>query len=142
MKKENTMSDEATHGHFINRVTVEGYLETTPEVRFLDTGTAVCTFRLITEGTWKDKVFKQRHNIVAYGKLGEELGEKLGKGQWVLIAGELSYRNWKDQEEKWHNKTEIKANGYIPGESTEIEQEETQDPAPADKCEREDDIPF
>jgi single-strand DNA-binding protein len=81
------------------KVILIGNLGKDPEVRYMPNGEAVCNFSIATTENWKDKAgVKQEktewHNIVAYRKLAEIMGEYLKKGSSVYIEGRLQTRKW------------------------------------------------
>lgn len=97
----------------VNAVHLIGHLGKDPEVRFLQTGNAVCTLRLAVgerrkEGdNWKDHV--EWVDVVVWGKTAERCGEFLKKGRQVFVDGRLQTRQFKDKDgnERW--KTEVVA---------------------------------
>lgn len=83
----------------VNKVILVGSLGRDPETRFMPNGEAVTNFSMATSESWKDKAgVKQEktewHNIVAYRKLAEIMGEYLKKGSSVYIEGRLQTRKW------------------------------------------------
>ena len=89
----------------VNKVILVGGLGKDPEVRFMPNGEAVANFSLATNETWKDKAgVKQEktswHNIVAYRKLAEIIGEYLKKGSQVYIEGKLQTREYEKDGQK------------------------------------------
>lgn len=83
----------------VNKVILLGSLGRDPEVRFMPNGEAVANFSMATSENWKDKSgVKQEktewHNVVAYRKLAEIMGEYLKKGSSVYIEGRLQTRKW------------------------------------------------
>lgn len=83
----------------VNKAIVLGTLGRDPELRFLPNGEAVANFSMATTETWKDKqgVKQERtewHNVVAYRKLAEIIGEYLKKGSQCYIEGKLQTRVW------------------------------------------------
>lgn len=83
----------------VNKVILLGSLGRDPETRFMPNGEAVTNFSMATSENWKDKAgVKQEktewHNIVAYRKLAEIMGEYLKKGSYVYIEGKLQTRKW------------------------------------------------
>jgi single-strand DNA-binding protein len=91
----------------LNRVELIGYLGKAPEVRFLNTGTAVCHFSVATSQTWTDQQGQKQertewHRIVAWKKLGEACGKVLDKGWLVHIEGRIQTRSYdKDGEKRY-----------------------------------------
>lgn len=83
----------------VNKVILMGGLTRDPEVRYMPNGEAVANFSLATSETWKSKdgVKQEKseyHNVVAYRKLGEIIGEYCKKGSQVFIEGKLQTRKW------------------------------------------------
>lgn len=83
----------------VNKVFILGGLGRDPEIRFMPNGEAVANFSMATTETWKDKqgVKQERtewHNVVAYRKLAEIIGEYLKKGSQCYIEGKLQTRKW------------------------------------------------
>ena len=93
-----------------------GRLGQDPEVKFTQSGTAVCNFSLATSETWKDKDSGEKqestewHKIVAWRRLAEICGEYLRKGSQVYIEGKLQTRSWEDQDGNKRWTTKIVAN--------------------------------
>jgi len=91
-----------------------GNLTRDPELRYLPNGTAVCTFGLATNRSWKDangqvQEDAEFHNIVAWAKMGEICHQLLAKGMMIYIEGSLSTRSWEDESGTTKYKTEIRA---------------------------------
>lgn len=83
----------------VNKVILIGGLTRDPEVRFMPNGEAVANFSIATNETWKDKSGTKQekteyHNLVAYRKLAEIIGEYCKKGGQVYIEGKLQTRKW------------------------------------------------
>lgn len=87
----------------LNAVTLLGHLGKDPEVRFLESGKAVCRFPLATSEKWKaqDGSWQERtdwHQIVVWGAQGQACGEHLAKGSQVVVTGSVRYRKYADRE--------------------------------------------
>lgn len=96
----------------LNRVTLIGNLARDPEVRFTPSGTAVCTFTIVTNRYWKTesgeaKENAEYHRIVAWDKLGELCGQLLKKGVRTFVEGRLQTRKWAGQDGVEKYTTEI-----------------------------------
>jgi len=96
----------------LNKVQLIGNLTRDPELRYTPNGTAVCSFGLATNRTWKTDAGEKHdeaefHNIVAWNKLAELCSQFLVKGRKVYLEGRLSTRNWTAQDGTQRNKTEI-----------------------------------
>lgn len=99
-------------GRSINKVILIGNLGQDPELRYTSSGTAVATFSLATNESWKDhdgniQERTQWHNIIAWKKAAEICGEYLKKGARIYIEGRLQYRNYDDKNGVKRYVTEI-----------------------------------
>lgn len=142
----------------VNKVILIGNLGADPEVRYLNTGTAVANFRMATTENIKNREGEREartewHRVVAFGRLAEICGEYLNKGKQVYIEGRLRTRSWDDRDGNKRWTTEIVANTMqmlgSPGDVGAIEAETPDFGTPADSgapvdsgAEQEDDIPF
>ncbi len=102
----------------LNRAQVIGNLTREPELKQTQGGQSVCTFGIATNRSWKDASGQKReevefHNIVVWGKLAEICGEYLKKGTKVYIDGRLQTRNWEDDANIKHYRTEIVGDNMI-----------------------------
>jgi single-strand DNA-binding protein len=103
----------------VNKVILIGNLGKDPEVKYTPQGTAVARFSLATnerykdkQGAWQDRT--EWHNIVAWQRLAEIVGEYVKKGSKLYIEGRLTTNSWEDQktgEKKY--RTEIVANDLV-----------------------------
>jgi len=98
----------------VNKVILIGNLGRDPEVRYTQSGTAVCSFSLATTertksgGEWTDHT--EWHNIVIFGKSAENVEKYLNKGSSVYIEGRIQTRKWQDKEGNDRTTTEIIGN--------------------------------
>ena len=79
-----------------------GNLGADPEVRYTQSGSPVCSFRIACSEKYKDASGNMQENtewvpIVAWGKLAEICSQYLHKGSRVYIEGKLQTRKWQDQ---------------------------------------------
>ena len=96
----------------LNRAQLIGNLTRDPELRYTPNGTAVCSFGLATNRSWKTETGEKReeadfHNIVAWNKLAELCSQFLVKGRKVYVEGRLSTRSWIGQDGTQKTRTEI-----------------------------------
>lgn len=96
----------------VNKVILVGNLGKDPEVRYLEGGTAVASFPLATNESYKDKQGNrveqtEWHNIVLWRGLAEVAEKILRKGAQVYIEGRLRTRSWEDKEKIKRYTTEI-----------------------------------
>ncbi|MCU6377824.1 single-stranded DNA-binding protein [Morganella morganii] len=100
----------------VNKVILIGNLGQDPEVKFLQSSSAVANFTLATSESWRDKQsgeMKEKtewHRVVVFGKLAEIAGEYLRKGSQVYIEGQLQTRKWQDQQGQERYSTEVVVN--------------------------------
>ena len=103
----------------VNKVILIGNLGKDPEVKYTPSGMAVARFTLATnerykdkEGNWQDKT--EWHNLVAFQRTAEIVGEYLKKGRSVYIEGKLQTRSWDDKESGQKKyRTEILVNDVV-----------------------------
>lgn len=98
----------------VNKVILIGNLGADPELKYTPSGTPVCTFRLATSESFKDREGNMQertewHRIVAWAKLGEIAAQYLSKGRQVFIEGSIRTRSWEDQSGERKYMTEIVA---------------------------------
>ena len=99
----------------LNKVLIIGRLGRDPELKYFQTGDAVCNITVATTESWKDKDTGEKkettewHKVVLKRRLAEIAGQYLKKGASVYIEGRLRTRKWKDKEGQEHYVTEIEA---------------------------------
>lgn len=98
----------------VNKVILVGNLGADPEMKYTPSGTPICTFRLATSETFKDRDGNQQertewHRVVAWSKLAEICGQYLAKGRQVYIEGSIRTRSWDDNDGNKRFMTEIVA---------------------------------
>ena len=84
----------------INRVVISGNLTADPELRTLQSGSAVCKLRVAcntrrkdsASGEWVDK--PNYFDVTVWGSLGETVAKYTAKGRPVAIDGRLEWREW------------------------------------------------
>ena len=87
-----------------NKVILMGNLTRDPEVRYISSGTAVCTLGLAVNRTWYDKKAGQKKeevtfvDVTLWDRTAEVAGEYLSKGRPVLIEGYLKMETWQDKQ--------------------------------------------
>lgn len=112
----------------LNRAQLIGNLTRDPELRYTPNGTAVCSFGLATNRTWKTDTGEKReeadfHNIVAWNKLAEICSQFLVKGRKVYVEGRLSTRKWSAQDGTQRSTTEIVISDMIILDPKRLDQE-------------------
>ena len=124
----------------LNRVQLIGNLTRDPELRYTPNGTAVCSFGVATNRSWKTESGEKKdeaefHRIVAWAKLAELCSQFLVKGRKVYLEGRLSTRNWNAQDGTQRTSTEIIISDMILLDSKRPEEtlDETADSQSASK---------
>ncbi len=98
----------------VNKCIMVGNLCKDPEVRFAQSGTAVCNLRIAVServkigDDWQDKA--EFVTVVAFGKTAENVGQYLAKGRQVYVEGRLQTRTYKDKDGNDKYATEVVAN--------------------------------
>jgi single-strand DNA-binding protein len=87
----------------INSVVITGNLTRDPELRHLQSGTAVCKLRVAVNsrrksanGDWEDK--PNYFDVTVWGAQGENCSTYLSKGRPVAVQGRLEWREWEAQD--------------------------------------------
>lgn len=83
--------------------TLVGNLTDTPELKFLNNGTAKLTFSIAVNHYWTDADGEKQSkasffNVVAWRNLAEDAARVLEKGMRVVVSGRLEQRSWEDKE--------------------------------------------
>lgn len=83
----------------LNQVILMGNLTRTPELRQTPSGQSVVQFSLALNRSYKDAQDQWQEatdyvDVVAWGKLAEQVSDRLDTGSRVLVAGRLQSRSW------------------------------------------------
>ena len=101
---------------YLNKAFLYGNLTRDPELRALPSGQQVASFAVATNRTFRNKEGQQQdqtefHNIVAFGRQAEVIGQYLKKGRPVFIEGRIQTRSW-EAEGKKNYRTEIVVDNF------------------------------
>ncbi|HEY0948461.1 MAG TPA: single-stranded DNA-binding protein [Candidatus Paceibacterota bacterium] len=96
---------------YLNKVLLYGNLTRDPELKALPSGQQVASFGLATNRSFKNREGQQQeqtefHNIVAFGRTAEVMGQYLKKGRPIYIEGRIQTRSW-DKDGAKQYRTEI-----------------------------------
>lgn len=87
----------------INKVILVGNVGKDPEIKYTPSGVPVAKFSIATNekykdrsGEWQERV--EWHNVVAWQRLAEIVGEYVAKGSKVYIEGKLQTSSWEDRQ--------------------------------------------
>ena len=97
-----------------NKVILIGNVGKDPEVRHLETGTAVSSFTLATTERYRNRAGELQdqtewHNIVCWRNLAELSEKYIKKGAQIFVEGKIRTRSWQDQTGAKRYTTEIVA---------------------------------
>lgn len=99
----------------MNEHIIIGNLGKDPEVRFTQNGKAVTTLSVGCNRSYVDKNGEQQQltdwvRVVAFGVLAESAGDKLLKGDTVIVTGRVATRSYDDKNGEKRYITETVAN--------------------------------
>jgi single-strand DNA-binding protein len=127
-------------GFDINQLTITGNLTRDPELRQTSSGHAVCNIRIAhnerrktSTGEWTDH--PQYFDITIWTALGAWVARNTTKGQKVIVAGCLRWREYETADGDKRQNVDITADSIIPVPRADVPDDDT--PAIPD-----DDIPF
>lgn len=100
----------------MNKISLIGNLTRDPEVRYTQSGKAVCTFTLAVnkagqrqpDGTWKE-VPPDYIPVVTWERLAETCGNTLAKGRRVFVDGRLQIREYEGNDGQKRRVAEVVA---------------------------------
>ena len=106
-------------GFDINHVTVSGHLTAAPELRNLPgSGQAVCSIRIAHNerfkdgaGDWADRA--AYFDVTIWSGLGEWIAKNVSKGEKVVVAGRLRWREYEVDGNK-RQAVDINADSVVP----------------------------
>ena len=113
-----------TKEKLMNSIQLVGRLGQDPELRYTQSGKAVCNFSLCTNEGGKDEV--QWHRIVVWEKQAENASLYLKKGKKAGVVGYLTYRQWESKDGVKQTSAEIVARNV-----EYLSDRDPNDPAPA-----------
>lgn len=98
----------------VNKVILIGNLGRDPELRYTQSGTAVCQLSVATTRSYTNRNNErvedtEWHRVVVWGKQGENCNQYLSKGRQVYVEGRLQTRSYEDKEGIKRYSTEVVA---------------------------------
>lgn len=143
----------------INKVILLGNVGQQPEVRSLQGGQRVASFRLATSERYKNKdgevnELTEWHSCTAWGQQAELIEKYIGKGSRIYLEGKLRTRSYQDKSGATRYATEVivdriefcgggarQESQPAAGPGTRATSERVPDDRPSNEGE-EDDLPF
>ncbi|MCK5617166.1 single-stranded DNA-binding protein [Candidatus Pacearchaeota archaeon] len=125
-----------------NNVVLVGHLSKVPELKWLESNTAVCNFGIAVNDNYKNSAGKKIEKVCfidcsCFGKRGEAIHKYLDKGDPVLITGKLVLESWeKDDVKHYKHKVQVREFSFIGSKKATNTNEN------ADVSVDSDDIPF
>jgi single-strand DNA-binding protein len=120
-----------------NFVVMEGRLVNDPDLRYIQNGTALCSFSVANNYSYyKGDELQNEVNFIevtAWSKLAEQCGEFLKKGRRVLINGRLKQNRWQDDKGATHSKV-----GLVCSQVRFLDHPETEDSSKTDDSSNDD----
>ena len=105
----------------LNRIIIMGRLARDPELRRIQTGTPVASFRLAVDRDFKDKSTGERStdwiDVVAWRATAEFVSRYFTKGRMAVVEGRLQMRDWTDKEGNKRTSAEVVADNVYFGDS-------------------------
>jgi len=135
-----------------NRVFLIGNLTRDPELRYIPSGQAVCSFTVASNHAYKLASGEKKEEatfvkVVVWARRAETCGEYLTKGSPVFVEGRLQNRSWEGQDGQKRTTTEVvasnvqflgrgKAGSTVPNDAPPLEEEINLD------ADTKEDVPF
>lgn len=120
----------------MNKAIISGNLGKDPEIKYTQSGKAVCQLSVGVNSGWGDKKRTDWLPVIVWDKAAEACGNSLTKGSKVLVEGRIQTRSYDASDGSKRYVTEIVAN-EVEFLSKRKEQGNEQ-PSPLDDC----DVPF
>lgn len=105
----------------MNNIEITARLTRDPEIKYTANGTVVANFS-VAENIYNKKDQKQEaqfHNVVAFGKTAELIGNTLSKGNKIHISGSVRNKVYmKDDERKKYSEIALRTFEYCEKKTT------------------------
>jgi single-strand DNA-binding protein len=85
-----------------SKVIIMGNLTRDPELRYLESGTALTKFAVAVNRTWKSKQGEKKEEVsfidcTAWARTAEVIAEYFKKGDPIMVEGHLKQESWESQ---------------------------------------------
>ena len=103
-----------------NTVTLVGTVTRDPELRFIASGQANCSFGLAVNRRWQNRQTQEWEeatsffNVVCWREMAENVAESITKGSRVVVAGRLEQRSWETDNGEKRSVVEVVADEIGP----------------------------
>lgn len=98
-----------------NRVELAGNLTRDPELRYTNSGLAICELGMaVNRRTGKDADGQPKNEVcflevTVWGKSGEVCGKNLQKGSHIFVEGHLTFEQWSDADNNKRSRLKVTA---------------------------------
>jgi single-strand DNA-binding protein len=106
-------------GFAINQLTISGNLTSDPDLRHLHSGQALCKLRIahnervkLADGSWISQ--PQYFDVTIWGAIGQWAAEHVAKGDQIVIAGRLRWREYDTATGDKRQAIDITAHSIVP----------------------------
>ena len=96
----------------LNKIVTIGRLTRDPEIRYTQSGKAVCTFSIAVDDGYGENRKAYFFPVVVWNKSAEACGNSLRKGSKVAVTGKLTSRQYENNEGKKVTAFEIVADAF------------------------------
>ena len=96
----------------LNKIVTIGRLTRDPEIRYTQSGKAVCTFSIAVDDGYGENKKAYFFPVVVWGKTAETCGKSLTKGRKVAVTGKLTTRQYENNEGRKVTVFEIVADAF------------------------------
>ena len=138
----------------LNKVMLMGNLTRDPELRYLQSGSAVCSFGMAINRKWKSPAGEQKEDVcfvdvTFFGRLAEVISEFMKKGRPIYVEGRLKLDSWTGKDGQKRTKLHVvgenmqflDSRGAPAGEGRAPREAAAPKPAPAEPGSEPDEVP-
>ena len=103
-----------------NSVTLVGNVTRDPELRFVASGQANCSFGLAVNRRWQNRQTQEWEeatsffNVVCWREMAENVAESIVKGTRIVVTGRLEQRSWETEQGEKRSVVEVVADEIGP----------------------------
>jgi len=96
----------------LNKVLLMGNMTRDPELRYLQSGTAVCDFGIAVNRKWKSQSGEQKDevcfvDVTFFGRMAEVISEYMKKGRPIFVEGRLRLDSWTSKDGQKRSKLSV-----------------------------------
>lgn len=101
----------------LNKVFLIGNLTRDPELKYTPSGTAIVSFGIATNRTWKSESGEKKEDVCfvdvnMFGKRAEVVNEYFTKGKPIFIEGRLQFQQWETKDGQKRNTLRVVAENF------------------------------